>query len=564
MKRNRMDFLAERKAFIIVNKCQPTKCQQECARKCPKNMQGYKCITFTEDKEKKAVISRDLCIGCGICPKKCPFDAIEMVNINIPKDVLDAPLHSYTHFSLYALNISLATKITGLIGMNGVGKSTLIKIISGELKPNYGGGKSNQNVNFARYLQSTRDVFVKCQDITKTAEMIADKKVREIIQEPELDHLNDRLIKNLSGGELQRVLLYQALESKCDLIAIDEFSNYLDVVQRIKMCERIKASESKLLVCDHDLMLMDLLCKGLYIIYGSRSHYGGISQFKNTGVGINEFIDGRLGSENLLIRDKVLKLNAKAEIIEREDPVLLFDYPEHKISYEKSFCLQIAKGSIYSKEVIYIVGENGTGKTSYLKWISNYFASNSYKPQELKATFEGTVDELLQKRIPVAYTNEQFVTKVMKPLEIYKLTNTLVKSLSGGELQRLAITLTMGKGADLYLFDEPSACLDCDFRIIVAKILKDFICETGKACIVIEHDLNMTMTADKIIYFSGKPGILTEASAAVEIKQGINTFMKNINTTIRLDKTHQRPRLNSIDSQKDKDQKKIGNYFESC
>ena len=84
-----------------------------------------------------AVISEELCVGCGICVKKCPFDAIDIVSL--PEE-LEHPTHRYgvNGFALYGLPIPVEGKVTGILGENGIGKSTAVKILSGQLKPNLG------------------------------------------------------------------------------------------------------------------------------------------------------------------------------------------------------------------------------------------------------------------------------------------------------------------------------------------------------------------------------------------------------------------------------------------
>ena len=80
------------------------------------------------------------------------------------------------------------------------------------------------------------------------------------------------------------------------------------------------------------------------------------------------------------------------------------------------------------------------------------------------------VRELLHKRVRDMYLHPQFNTDVMKPLQMEALLDQDVKNLSGGELQRVAITLALGTPADVYLIDEPSAYLDSEQRIIAAKV----------------------------------------------------------------------------------------------
>ena len=113
------------------------KCRQECKKSCPVVRTGKLCIEVTNE-SKIAFISERLCIGCGICPKKCPFDAINI--INLPTNLETQVTHRYSanSFKLHRLPMPRPGQVLGLVGTNGIGKSTALKILSGKLKPNLG------------------------------------------------------------------------------------------------------------------------------------------------------------------------------------------------------------------------------------------------------------------------------------------------------------------------------------------------------------------------------------------------------------------------------------------
>jgi ATP-binding cassette subfamily E protein 1 len=98
---------------------------------------GKLCIEVAPE-SKIAFISERLCIGCGICPKKCPFGAIHI--INLPTNLETEVTHRYSanSFKLHRLPTPRPGQVLGLVGTNGIGKSTALKILSGKLKPNLG------------------------------------------------------------------------------------------------------------------------------------------------------------------------------------------------------------------------------------------------------------------------------------------------------------------------------------------------------------------------------------------------------------------------------------------
>lgn len=86
----------------------------------------------------------------------------------------------------------------------------------------------------------------------------------------------------------------------------------------------------------------------------------------------------------------------------------------------------------------------------------------SMKPQTIAPKFEGTVQDLFNLKLKMSWSSNIFKTEVLTPLNIDDLLDNEVQTLSGGELQRVAIVLALAKPCDLYLIDEPSAYLDSE------------------------------------------------------------------------------------------------------
>ena len=123
-------------AILLSERCHPKECQWECQAYCPPVRMGQECIV--EGPLGKPVISESLCIGCGICVHKCPFDAIKILNTPEadPSEIVHR--YGYNGFRLYRLPLPPATGITGLLGPNGTGKSSALRLLAGTEVPNLG------------------------------------------------------------------------------------------------------------------------------------------------------------------------------------------------------------------------------------------------------------------------------------------------------------------------------------------------------------------------------------------------------------------------------------------
>ena len=406
-----------------------------------------------------------------------------------------------------------------------------------------------------------------------------------------LKMIENKLIETLSGGESQTFAIAMTLVQKADVYMFDEPSSYLDIKQRINMAEAIRhllVNQNKyIIVIEHDLSVLDYLSDNICMLYGKAGVYGVVSVPYSVREGINMYLDGYITAENMRFRPDSLnfrftdanRLNVIDEktIVDTQNEEI--KYTEEKIIYPsltklyKSFKLEVQGGEIKSSQITVLVGSNGTGKTTFIKMLCGLLVPDnkitipelkvSYKPQKIEAKFEGTVQELFNERISSMFHDKRFYDEIVKPLNIDHLLDHKVKTLSGGEAQRVAIILTLGKPAEVYLIDEPSAYLDVEQRLVVAKIIKKFIIDNKKYCFLVEHDFIMsTYLADKIIVFE-KNGEISNASTPYEFVQGFNQFLKILGVTFRRDLTTYRPRINKLNSQNDKMQKIKGEYFTS-
>ena len=251
-----------------------------------------------------------------------------------------------------------------------------------------------------------------------------------------------------------------------------------------------------------------------------------------------------------------------------------YEYPVMKKSFDNGkFKLEIQTGQFTDSEIIVMLGENGTGKTTFIRMLAGIERCDdqtiempslnvSYKPQKLFGKTEQTVRDVFLEKIRDMYLHPQFQTDVIKPLRLDDIIDQPICNLSGGELQRVAITLCLGKPADIYLIDEPSAYLDSEQRIVAAKVIKRFILHAKKTAFIVEHDFIMaTYLADRVIVFEGIPAVNSLACTPQSLLSGMNKFLKNLGITFRRDPTNFRPRINKAESVKDKEQKASGDYF---
>ncbi|EER05147.1 68 kDa protein, putative [Perkinsus marinus ATCC 50983] len=588
-------------AIVSEDRCKPKKCQLECKKYCPVNRTGKFCVEVDRH-SKVSWISETLCIGCGICVKKCPFDAITI--INLPKDLSGQTTHRYgpNTFKLHRLPMPRPGQVLGLVGTNGIGKSTALKILSGKLKPNLGRfddppdwseilqyfrGSDLQNY-FVKILEDKLKATIKPQYVDnipkavrgKVGETLARKDERHIVPQLlkrlDLEHLVDREIKDLSGGELQRFAIAVVCELNASVYMFDEPSSYLDVRQRLEAAHVIRdlqTSDNYIIVVEHDLSVLDYLSDYVCCLWGTPTAYGVVTMPFSVREGLNIFLDGFIPTENLRFREVALNFRV-SENTDLDDSKRMYsqDYPAMTKTMG-TFKLHIESGNFSSSEIIVMLGQNGTGKTTFIRMLAGLLKPDedgvevprmnvSYKPQTIHARFDGSVRDLLHAKIRSQFLHPQFVSDVTRPMLIDQLLDQNVQNLSGGELQRVAIVLALGKPADVYLIDEPSAYLDVEQRVVAARVIKRFILHAKKTAFVVEHDFIMaTYLADRVVVYDGTPGIECTASSPETLVTGMNKFLKSLEITFRRDPTNYRPRINKSDSVKDKEQKAEGNFF---
>ena len=556
-------------AIIDHEKCKPEKCGHECNSFCPRVRAGDEVFKITN----KAKLSENLCIGCGICIKKCPFSAISIVNT--PEQLKEEPIHRFgeNSFALFRLPFPVKGEVIGLLGENGLGKSTALKLLTGEIEiPIKKLLKTFRGTELQTYLEKMdgkklKTVVKPQMLVTKsqeTARSILEKNnengnLNYVIEKLGMNNFMDRKICNLSGGELQRVAIATTCLKDADVYYFDEPSAYLDVKQRITSAKLIRSlsKDSSVVVVEHDLAVMDFIADKIHIFYGEPSCYGVVSSPYNVRMGINAFLDGFVKDDNIRIHEPI-NFNLHKSLGQTEKYITFTNIKKRLDGFE----VDVSAGEIKKEEIIGIFGENGLGKTTFAKIIAGELNPDSgscektiisYKPQYITANFDGNVKDLFKK------IDDDFSSSVLHSLSIDKLFDNNINNLSGGELQRVAIALCLSKDAGLYVLDEPSAYLDASQRIIAAKVIRKI--SEKAAAIVIDHDLLfLHYISDRGMLFEGIPGIRAKAEQD-SLQNAINNFLRSLDITFRKEKETGRPRANKPGSQKDKEQKAKGNYF---
>jgi ATP-binding cassette, sub-family E, member 1 len=589
--------MSHRVAVLDKDSCHSRKCNLECITFCPVNKTGSDCIVLGQNA--LAVISEELCTGCGICVKKCPFEAITI--LNLASELGKQKVHQYgiNTFRLYKLPMPKKNSVVGLVGKNGVGKSNALNNLSGSLKPNHGEYEkppdwdqiidefqgTELRPHFEAIANGTLRVSIKPQAVylipkvwTGTVRGLLEKTagstkdISEITDSLSLKESLDRNVSSLSGVELQRTAVAVAALKDADLYLFDEPSSYNDVFQRMKVSKVISDLSKKagVILVEHDLSFLDYLSDYVHILYGEAGVYGIVSSIQSARTGINELLEGYLTVENVRFRDQPVRFDIYSPVENETETPVICSYDELVKKYE-NFELHVDPAEIKMGQVIGILGANALGKTTFLKVLSGIEAPTSghvsalskvaYKPQYLSSDVETDVISYLRsinKNVDSGLIQSQLIT----PLNLSKLYEKQLKNLSGGELQKVAIVATLLQDAQIYGFDEPSAFIDVEDRIVLAKAIQRFVRSMGKTAFVIDHDIQLVdIVADSLMIFSGEPGRRGHAGKPLGKSEGMNEFLKQLGITYRRDINTGRPRVNKPESKLDRLQKDEGKFY---
>ncbi len=585
-------------AVLNRDRCQPKRCNQECINFCPRVRTGDETIVMGD--EGKPVISEELCVGCGICIHKCPFGAIHI--IGLPEELEGELVHQYgvNGFCLYRIPVPRAGEVVGILGPNAIGKTTVIRMLAGEMVPNLGNlddeptwtpvlekysGTELYN-HLERVASGEVRASLKPQYVDMLPKVHSGKvkallkkiddsgRLSEVSDELQISSSLDRDLAELSGGELQRVAIAATMLKDADIYFFDEPSSYLDIYQRLNVAKFLRklAEEKQVMVIEHDLAALDFLADTVYLMYGQEGAFGVLAHPRTVRNAINTYLNGNLKEENIRIRDRAIKFETRAP---REDwtAIELVSFDELKKNFE-NFTLVTEPGVIRAGEVVGIVGPNATGKTTFVKILADEIQPDegsvnadikvSYKPQYIEPDFGGSVRELFMTELAERADSGFFKAEILQPLNLEPLMEQLLTSLSGGELQRVSIAFALARDADIFLIDEPSAYLDSNQRMETAKTIRRVIEKSGRSGMIVDHDVYfLDMVSDTLMVFEGEPSVSGRGTGPFGMREGMNRFLKNVDITFRRDNETNRPRINKADSRLDREQKSSGEYYYS-
>ncbi len=584
-------------AVLLKDRCKTKNCSKECIKYCPRVRAGDETIIMGG--EGFPIISEDLCVGCGICVHKCPFEAIKIIGL---AQALDTDLvHQFgkNGFRLFRLPAPKKGSCIGILGPNGIGKTTAVKILSGQLKPNLGDYKDEPTWDdIIEYYAGTElhdhfkdladkkiESVVKPQYVDKLPK-ITKGKIKEVLKKADTSGNFDSIVERLglanvldkniekgeiSGGELQLVSVAAALLRDVDLYFFDEPSSYLDIYQRLKVARILKelAEEKKVIVVEHDLAVLDFLCDNVHLMYGDEGAYGVITHARGVRHAINTYLSGYLKEENIRFGEKIEFFAHPPK--QRQNMRILITYNNLKKSF-RGFSLEIESGIIRQGEIVGIVGPNAIGKTTFVKMLAGdtkptdgeieYSVKVSYKPQYISTDSTGTVRDFLEEKAQQLFTSPFFTAEIFEAFHLKYLMDKQLDTLSGGELQRVAIANCLVQDADIYLIDEPSAYLDSEQRMVTSRTVRRVIEKSGKSAMIVDHDVYfIDMVSDALIVFDGEPGKHGRAQGPFGLHEGMNRFLKDVDITFRRDEETKRPRVNKPESYIDRTQKQNGEYY---
>ena len=438
---------------------------------------------------------------------------------------------------------------TGLVGLNGTGKSTLIKLIEDEIRPQSGEIIKSGNMIIS-YLEQEPDIPLntKILDyVTKNNDKdhkVNDYEAKSMLTKLKLDP--EALTNNLSGGQRKRLALAKCLVTYCDFLILDEPTNHLDNDMILYLEKYLQRYNHGLFMVTHDRYFLERVCNNMLEldnghIYTYKANYSEFLNLKALRLEREEKAEKKL---KRLLKNELDWIHRGVEArrtkqkyrIERFNELSKIKFSERKgfefDSVSKYLGKTIKKKKNGSKsfgdKIIFknfnlnvlrtarigIVGDNGAGKTTLFKIIMQQESLDSgelilgetlrigYFSQHFDAIDENIrVIDYVKEVSSTIETLEGTVT-ASSLLERFlfdaNLQYTMVKSLSGGQRRRLQLVRVLAANPNVLILDEPTNDLDIE----TLEVLEDYIDSFMGPVLCVSHDRYfLDKVCDELLYY---------------------------------------------------------------
>ena len=449
----------------------------------------------------------------------------------------------------------------GIIGINGTGKSTLLRIIAGEEEADEGKiifsngltvGWLGQNPEFDEDSSILKYV---CEGKKIEEDYGYESDAKAMLTVLELEQFDEK-IKNLSGGQKKRAALCKVLLQKPDILILDEPTNHLDNKMSDWLENYLRSFRGVLLMVTHDRYFLDKVTNHIWEVDGGKvyyydENYSGYLERKA------EREERQLASERKrqsILRNEVKWVMRGARARSTKQKARLERFEQLKAMDSPKTAKQVEMGSVgtrlgkktievydiskaYGDKVLFehfsyifkrferigFVGHNGCGKSTLMKILSNLESADSgsiewgetirigYFAQECEIMDERQrVIDYIKDAAEYVRTSEGLVS-ASKMLERFLFSSdmqyTPIAKISGGERRRLYLLKVLMQSPNVLILDEPTNDLD----IATLRVLEEFLDEFAGIVITVSHDRYfLDRTVDRIAAFEEERIVIYE------------------------------------------------------
>jgi ATPase subunit of ABC transporter with duplicated ATPase domains len=432
----------------------------------------------------------------------------------------------------------------GIVGRNGDGKSTLMRILTGRMEPDDGRVTRRGGLRVGMLAQT--DELTESDTVRHAIvgdapehEWRGDARIRDILGGLTRDLDLEADVSTLSGGQRRRVALARLLVGEWDVVALDEPTNHLDVEGIAWLAEHLRtrwaANQGALLLVTHDRWFLDAVCTRMWEVHDGivdpfeggyaayvlqrveRQRQAAVAEEKRQNLMRKELAWLRRGAPARTSKPK-FRIEAANQLIEDEPPVRdavqlaqlatarlgkdVVDLLDAGVSYDDRDVLRDVEWRIAPGERTGILGPNGAGKSTLLGLVAGTVEPTSGRVKRGKTVRVAYLDQRLAELDPVrdrrvreilAEQRSTYVSggKEMTPAQLLERLgfrsselSTPVRDLSGGQKRRLQLLLVLLNEPNVLILDEPSNDLDTD----MLAAMEDLLDSWPGTLLVVSHD----------------------------------------------------------------------------